>query len=139
MLRIKKLSKEEMKKFLVPVLHMGFVSMYSYKNFWSKSYIYYNDLYVKGKVSSHHVFFTLWGGISTWKWLFGKDLTIIKSPQQNYGNNLYTIKDVICRWINIMVARLIFQRHIKNKWHKSKVKFSFMIDLVFNLEAYFGN
>ena len=29
-----------MKKFLVPVLHMGFVSMYSYKNFWSKSYIY---------------------------------------------------------------------------------------------------
>ena len=30
-----------------------------------KSYIYYNDLYVKGKVSSHHVFFTLWGGIST--------------------------------------------------------------------------
>lgn len=42
------------------------------------------------------------------KWLFGKDLTIIRSPQQNYGNNLYTIKDVICIWINIMVAQVDF-------------------------------
>ena len=90
------------------VFSSSFVSMYSYENFWTKSYIYYNDLSVKGKVSSHHVFFTLWGGISTWKWLFGKDLAIIKSPQQNYVNNWYTIKDVICRWINIMVAQVDF-------------------------------
>mgnify|MGYP001796886395 CR=1 FL=1 len=38
-------SEEELKKFLGLVLHMGLVSLPSYREYWSKSRLYHNDLF----------------------------------------------------------------------------------------------
>ena len=49
-------SIEEIKQFLGPFLQMGLISMPSYQKCRLKSHLYYNNRYVKGKFSSHHVF-----------------------------------------------------------------------------------
>ena len=101
-------SIEEIKQFLGSFLQMGLVSMSSYHNYWSKSHLYYNNRYVKGKFSSHHIFLQFgWQSLDENDWL-ANILTIITSFQQNYENNLYTIRDVIFRCVNVMVWQVDF-------------------------------
>lgn len=117
---------------------MGLVSMPPYQKYWSKSHLYYNNIYVKGKFSSH-VFFKFLVAISRWRWLVSQYFTIITSPQQNYENNLWTIRDVIFRSVNVMVWQADFLTIYKECTESNFSNVALMIDLVLNIEAYFAN
>ena len=139
-------TEEEIKKFLGLILHMGLVSMPTYREYWSKSRLYSNELFPS--VMPRERFQAIMHFLH-----FGEDpqyendrlskICLLSNHFSKTMNEIYTPLKMLSLDESMMLwrGRLVFRQYIKNKKHKYGIKFFELCTfdgLVLNIEAYSG-